>query len=784
MALRWNEAATNGKKGNHRMNSNGRIGMRQVTYGFALAILVIGAAQAEAQTRAYVANTTANVVTVVDTATHGVVGTIAVGTSPTHVAISQDGARAYVTNSGSNSISVIETSTDSVVATIALRASPFKAAVTPTGEWLYVLVAGGVVQVIDATLNDVVASITVGGIEGGDIAVSPDGSRVLVASGLVSVIDTASRTLLESFLAEAVASPDIETFAVAVAFAPDATRAYVGTMTFDYAGGDFSAGGGIVVVDTASRAVVGTIDLYSQPGSIALTPDGGRAYVGHLSTWFDTGYGAGFVRGHSVEAIDTATKTWIASIELGGDAAIWNGQNTAAGLAVTPDRSSVYVSIPRINAVAVIDPSTNAVKRTIDVEAGPSALAIVPDRTVALTPYAIDAVNDNPAVSVPAQAGGSAVASVLANDTLGGAPAALANVTLSLVSSSDPGVTLDGATGAVLVDVATDVGSYALAYRICETGIPGNCDEATVTVNVRAPYVIRAANDGAAAHAGATAIPSVLANDTLGDALALPKNVTLSVMSSSDEGIGLDLANGSVFVGAGTAPGDHALVYRICESASAGNCDEATVTVTIVPYAIVAANDRGTSPRTGGTAVTSVLANDTFDGGPATMSPVTLSLVSSTNAGVTLNLSDGSVSVARGTAAGAHELIYRICETASVSNCAEAAVTVTVNPYVVNAVRDSARASSKNAGTAVANVLANDTIGGVRAALANVTLSFVSVSPANSKIRLDLSDGSVDVLGKTDSGSFALVYRICDVEDATNCSRGTVAIDLSGSGGK
>jgi hypothetical protein len=303
-----------------------------------------------------------------------------------------------------------------------------------------------------------------------------------------------------------------------------------------------------------------------------------------------------------------------------------------------------------------------------------------------------------------------------------------------------------------------------------------------VTVNVRAPYVIRAANDGATAHPAATAIPSVLANDTLGDALALSKNVTLSVVSSSDEGIGLDLANGSLFVRAGTALGDHALVYRICETASPRNCGEATATVTVVPYAIGAANDRGTSPRTGGTAVTSVLANDTFDGAPATMSLVALSLVSSTNAGVTLNLADGSVSVARGTAAGAHELVYRICEIASVSNCAEAAVTVTVNPYVVNAVRDSAKASSKNAGTAVANVLANDTIGGMRATLANVTLSFLSVSPANSKIRLDLSDGSVDVLGKTDSGSFALVYQICDVENATNCSRGTVALDLSGSG--
>jgi DNA-binding beta-propeller fold protein YncE len=594
------------------------------------------------------------------------------------------------------------------------------------------------------------------------------------------VIDTTSQTLVESFLAEAVATPDVSNFAVGVVFAPDGTRAYVPTVTYDFTGGGFSAGGGVVVVDTATNVVIDTIDLFSLPGSIALTPDGGRAYVGRLFTWVNTGYGAGFLPGQSVEAIDTATNAWIASIDLGADAAIWLGQNTPAGLAVTPDRSSVYVSIPRISSVAVIDQSTNVVEHFIPVAAGPTGLAIVPDRSAALTPYVIDAVNDSPALPFPALAGGPAVASVLANDTLGGAPAALANVTLSLVSSSDPGVTLDGATGAVVVDKATDVGSHMLVYRICETVVPSSCDEATVTVDVRAPYVIQAVNDSATSHAGATAISSVLANDTLGDARAMSENVTLSLTSSSDDSIQLNLANGSVFVAAGTAVGDHALVYRICETASPSNCGEATVMVTVEPYAIAAVNDSGTSPRTGGTAVASVLANDTFDGGPARLSGVTLSLVSSTNAGVTLNLADGAVSVARGTAPGAHGLVYRICENASPSNCAQAAVTVTVNPYVVNAVNDQARASSKKEGIAVANVLANDTLGGAPATLANVTLSLVSLSPANSKIRLDLSDGSVDVLGKTSSGLFALVYQICDIESATNCSRATVTLDLSG----
>jgi YVTN family beta-propeller protein len=763
------------------MRSHGRTGQRHVRCGFALALpLAIIAVQAEAQTRAYVTSTTANLVTVIDTSTRAVVGTIEVGTMPTHLAIAADGTRVYVTNTGSSSISVIDTATDAVAATIPLAAAPYKAAVTPSGRWLYVTAADGAVHVIDTALNADVTSIPIGALEGGDIAVSPDGSRAYVAAGLVSVIDTGSHTLLEAFAAEKTPTPLVATFAVAVAFAPDGARAYIGTVSYDSRNGDFSAGGGIAVVDAASRSVTSEINLYSQPGSIAVTPDGARLYVGHLSTWVDTGYGAGFLNGHAVNAIDAATKAWVASAELGYAAAIWDGQNTAAGLAVTPDRSGIFVAIPRLDAVAEIDPSTNEVKQTIAVAAGPGALAIVPDPSAGLKGFTIEAVNDAPSAAVAALAGGAAVKSVLSNDTLGGAPAALVNVTLSLVSSSHPGVTLDGATGAVLVDETTAVGSYELVYQICETSVPANCNQATVTVDVRDPYIIHAENDRATSHAGTTAIASVLANDTLGGGVALAEQVTLAVGSSSDAAIGLDLASGAVFLVAGAAAGEHALVYRICETASARNCAEATATVTVVPYAIAAAGDRGTAARTGGIAVTSVLANDTFDGLPAAQASVTLSQISSSNAGVTLNTADGSVSVARGTTAGTHDLVYRICEAASPDNCSQASVSVTVNPYVIYAGSDRAKASSKQAGTALPNVLTNDTLGGMPATLANVKLSLVSVSPARSKVTLDVADGSVDVTGKTDSGLVTLTYQICEIESAANCTRGTVSVDLSG----
>ena len=139
----------------------------------------------------------------------------------------------------------------------------------------------------------------------------------------------------------------------------------------------------------------------------------------------------------------------------------------------------------------------------------------------------------------------------------------------------------------------------------------------------------------------------------------------------------------------------------------------------------------------------------------------------------------GVVSVVRGAPVGPQTLVYRICEAASPANCSDAAVTVNVAPYVVNATADRARASSKTAVTGVANVLSNDTIGDMRATSANVTVSLVSLSPSNRQIRFN-ADGTVDLLGKSSGGTFSLLYQICDVETPANCARATLTLDLSG----
>jgi large repetitive protein len=107
------------------------------------------------------------------------------------------------------------------------------------------------------------------------------------------------------------------------------------------------------------------------------------------------------------------------------------------------------------------------------------------NNTVSTQTGSIDAVNDTGAAPVTAGTGGVAIPNVLANDTINGAPATLANVTLRQTATTNPGVTLDPATGAVNVAPNTPPGTYVVTYEICTRTTPAVCDTATATVVVQ-----------------------------------------------------------------------------------------------------------------------------------------------------------------------------------------------------------------------------------------------------------------------------------------------------------
>jgi len=189
--------------------------------------------------------------------------------------------------------------------------------------------------------------------------------------------------------------------------------------------------------------------------------------------------------------------------------------------------------------------------------------------------YALTAKNDQGAVSFAH--GGIGVANVLANDTLGGVAATPAVVTLAQVTSSHPGLSLDVASGSVIVSPNTPHGTHTLTYRVAERANPANSALATVSLT---PFSIDAVNDSwrLSSKTGGTS-PSVLANDWFNGARATTAKVRISLVSALPKGVTFNTSTGTFNVAPKTSSGTYRLTYQISETASPANSDQATVTL-------------------------------------------------------------------------------------------------------------------------------------------------------------------------------------------------------------
>src|SRR5262245_3280084 len=335
------------------------------------AVAALGPA-ADAQ-KAYVTNSASGNVSVIDTLTSTVVGTIPVGTTPGRLALSADGKRAYVPDQGSDDVTVVSTCTDSVVQTIAVGDGPAIAAVSPDGRRLYVGGANGLISVIDTQLGAQVSAIVAGAPASGSVsglAVAPDGSRVYALWGDLVVIDAATETVTGVVYAG--------NTAMGLAVTPDGSRIYVPD-AFGY--GAFNFYGSVTVLDASSLSVTSVINVWGVPDSIAISPDGTRSCVSTPYTFVNTGYGMGYITAPWVMRLDLTTDTLSSGANAGAP---------AGAVAFTPDGSRAFATVPRETRVAVIDVASNTVVASIGVGTAPNGVAIAPgiEKRSARTPGA------------------------------------------------------------------------------------------------------------------------------------------------------------------------------------------------------------------------------------------------------------------------------------------------------------------------------------------------------------------------------------------------------------
>lgn len=237
---------------------------------------------------AYVTNTGADNVSVIDLNTASVIGTVAVGDAPLKIAINPAGTRAYVTNYGSNTLSIIDLVKNSstynkVIKDIPVGLNPIGVAVTPDGKRVYVAnYTSKDVTVIDTDPKSGTFDQAVGNIdtdaENRDIDVSPDG-------GLAFVTGTAGLTIInidpnatdpatgESLYNTAVAGVDTDTETRDVEVTPDGGIAIVTTMSGD-----------ILLIDVYPKSpsfgqAVGQVDTEGESRDVDVSPDGMFVYI-------------------------------------------------------------------------------------------------------------------------------------------------------------------------------------------------------------------------------------------------------------------------------------------------------------------------------------------------------------------------------------------------------------------------------------------------------------------------------------------------------------------------
>jgi gliding motility-associated-like protein len=189
---------------------------------------------------------------------------------------------------------------------------------------------------------------------------------------------------------------------------------------------------------------------------------------------------------------------------------------------------------------------------------------------------------------------------------------------------------------------------------------------------------------------GGTNVVNVFTNDTLNGNAVNPADVTLTTVTPDPTGALTLNPDGSVNVAPNTPTGTYILTYQICEKADFGNCDTATVTITVVntpppPPVVNAVADTYNVSCNGFGNVGNVLSNDKIDLGPALIELLNFTLLPSTqgNAGITVDAS-GNVTVASTTPPGTYNYDYQICLKNYPAVCTTKTITITVLPNVTN----------------------------------------------------------------------------------------------------
>ncbi|MET9326160.1 hypothetical protein [Tsukamurella sp. NPDC003166] len=203
-------------------------------------------------------------VSVVDPRRGAVVDRISVGAKPGALALSADGKLLFVLETVDDRVAIIDLSTRRILDRIAISGSPDTLAQSPDGRTLYVQTweSASTIAIIDVPTRRVTRSLPAGP-NASAIAITPRGDELLVANvyqNTVSIIDPDDGRMITPI--------PVPKGPIHIAVSPDGGTAYVSTQ-----------GDALISIDIAARRIAGTLAVDGAPSGLQVSPDGRTLYV-------------------------------------------------------------------------------------------------------------------------------------------------------------------------------------------------------------------------------------------------------------------------------------------------------------------------------------------------------------------------------------------------------------------------------------------------------------------------------------------------------------------------
>ena len=231
---------------------------------------------------------------VFDVAQSKVVRTIHGGSDPENFDISKDGKQLYISNEDISAVSIVDTASGNIVKTLKMGAQPEGVKVTPDGKLVYVTSEeDGTIAVLDPEAGKIIANFKVGH-RPRSIAFMSDRPRAYVNAendGTVVVVDTVAHKMVKAI---SLGKPGVIK-PMAVLLSPDSKKLYVST----------GRGHQVFTIDTATDAVLGSVEVGQRPWGIALSPDARTLFSANGPS-------------NDVSAVDLATNRVIGKAKSGG----------------------------------------------------------------------------------------------------------------------------------------------------------------------------------------------------------------------------------------------------------------------------------------------------------------------------------------------------------------------------------------------------------------------------------------------------------------------------------